>query len=158
MSTVEIEASRTSEEVLGLLDKQVTLYGELEMLADKQSQLLGEDDATPLLKVLACRQRLTVALQDLAQRMAPFRAEWQRVKEAMNARQREAAESMVLQVNERLRRLIERDERDVRMLAARRRTVGAALDQLNCGRSTVQAYSQPVAAGHSNFDQTHDAT
>lgn len=158
MSTMEIDASRASEEVLGLLDKQVTLYGELETLADKQSQLLGEDDATPLLKVLACRQRLTVALQDLAQRMAPFRAEWQRVKEAMNARQRESAESMVLQVNERLRRLIERDERDVRMLAARRRTVGAALDQLKCGQSTVQAYGQPVAAGHSNFDQTHDGT
>lgn len=153
MSSEQVKELAGGPEVLALLDRQVTLYGELEAMAGKQRALIAADDTTPLLKLLAQRQKLTRELQILNDRMAPFRADWPRTKEALPAPQRVEAERLLRDVQDRLRRLLEQDERDVRLLSARKQQVGSALAGLRSGKRAVAAYRHDGGAADARFDR-----
>ena len=151
-----IDATRDSvSDVLGLLDRQVSLYGKLETLAQKQRALITNEDTAPLLKVLAQRQRLTTALQEINDQIAPFRSDWPRFKQSMAPIDRARVEELVRQANERLGNLLDQDEQDVRMLSARKQRVGSMLKGVCSGKQAIAAYkrSSPATA---RLDRTHE--
>jgi len=142
-------------ELLDNLRLQVGLYEALETLSQKQRELVSRQDTAPLLSLLATRQRLTTKLHELGERINPARRRWDNVKASLGAAQRSEAETLLEQVRGHLRRLIEQDESDARMLSARRQTVGDALGAVRQNRSAIGAYRKEAGSGATRLDQTH---
>lgn len=116
-------AVETPEEVLGLLREQSALYARLESFAARQRFLVRAEDTSPLLTLLAGRQRLSADLTRLATRLAPVRRSWSAFRERFSSSQRAEADGLISDVTRRLRRLIESDENDARLLSLRKQGV-----------------------------------
>lgn len=149
--------SRTGDgaELLDNLRMQVGLYEALETLSQKQRELVSHQDTAPLLSLLATRQRLTNKLHELGERINPARRQWDDVKSSLGEAQKSEAETLLEKVRGHLRRLIEQDESDARMLSARRQTVGNALGAVRQNRSAIGAYRKEAGSGATRLDQTH---
>lgn len=125
---------------LELLRKQAAMFGRLESLAAKQRGLVNQDDAGPLLAVLGERQRLTSALAVIGKELQSARRNWAATRKALSPSGREEADGLLEQVQARMRRVIESDERDARVLSARRQTVAGELRQTQTVVHAVSAY------------------
>lgn len=143
--------------VLDLLRKQVRLYEALQSLASKQRDLVTHEDTAPLLALLAARQRLAGKLKELGDQMAPIRLQWSIVSENMNDGDRAEADRLLGEVRAHLRRLIEQDETDARMLSARKQRVGQAMSAVRQGRSAIQAYQSEATLQTARLDQMHQS-
>lgn len=157
MTTDTHAPSGTHGEALELLRTQVSLYEALQSLSRKQRDLVEREDTSPLLGLLATRQRLTVKLRELGERMAPLRQRWADVTRAMSPVQREEAQQLVATVRRCLRELIERDEHDARMLSARRQRVGSAVTAVGRSKSAMMAYRSKAVQPVGRLDQMHES-
>lgn len=128
------EAIEKPEEILGLLREQSALYARLESFAARQRSLVRADDTALLLSLLADRQRLAVELTRLATRLAPVRRGWSAFRERFSSTQRTEADGLISDVTQRLRRVIESDEKDARVLYVRKLGV-AGMSNVECTRS-----------------------
>ena len=152
MTGNERKTNPGGEDLLELLGRQVNTYGELQTLADKQRMLVKAEDTAPLMTLLAERQRLTQELQQLGERMAPWRQNWATWRETLRPQQRASAEGMIREVNDRLRRLLASDEQDMRMLSLRRQRVGQLISEARCGRAALTGYRDEAAASPGHFE------
>lgn len=130
----------TPQEVLLLLRAQRQLYGKLESIAEKQRSLITGDNSNELLGVLELRQRIAGALAELGQRLAPARERWDTYLSAFDNRQREEAESILASIRCSLQRVMERDDTDVKLLAARKQVVTEAMQSTHNSRQAIHAY------------------
>lgn len=128
-----------------LLARQLDLYRRLERLSGAQRQSIETEDPRPLLILLSERQRLTAALSELNPELAAFRLRWASVKPALPAGQRNEIDAMLAEVAERLRRILDGDEADARLLAARKHSLAAQLGELDAAKQTLAAYGQASA-------------
>ncbi|MDO8630645.1 MAG: hypothetical protein Q7R41_09125 [Phycisphaerales bacterium] len=128
------------EEVLGLLREQATLFARLETFADRQRHLVTEDDTRPLLALLVDRRNLSTELTRIAGRLAPVRRDWAAFRESLSPPQKTEADGLVEDATQRLRRLIESDERDARLLSVRKRVTGDALRATHATGQAMSAY------------------
>jgi hypothetical protein len=134
------------EEILGLLREQSALYARLESFAARQRSLVREDDTAPLLSLLADRQRLSVELTRLATRLSPVRQGWSMFRERFSTSQRTEADGLVSDVTQRLRRVIESDEKDARILSLRKQSVATKLHATHRVGQAISAYRVPAGA------------
>jgi len=136
----KVDDESAAQAALVLLRRQAHLFGRLESLAAKQGDLVSRDDATPLLALLAERQRLAAELSQIGGRLEPARRNWVATRNALTPLERDEADGLLTQVRERMRRLIDNDERDARVLSARKESVATSLRQTQTIGSAVSAY------------------
>lgn len=141
-----------ARDALGLLRRQAGLFTKLVQLAEKQRNLVSQADTRPLMALLAERQRLTVGLTEISHELAPARRDWVSTRNALTSVEREEADGLVTQVRERMRELIDSDERDAQVLAARKGVVARELRETRTIGQAVSAY-RTTTPGSSRLDE-----
>jgi len=142
MSTVGTLSSVACEpdEILRMLREQAALYGQLETYAKKQHGLVTQDDTAMLLALLADRQRLSVNLQRLGVRLDPVRRYWAFHHARLTPAQQGEADALLANIRGRLRRVMESDEKDARVLSARKQTAAGSIRATRASGQAVTAY------------------
>ena len=138
-----VRGDRTPDAVLGLLREQRSLYTELESLASKQRSLITGDDPTRLLELLAKRQLIASSLSKVAQRFEPMKRDWEAIRAGFDSNQRLEAEHLLDDIRVHLRRVIDGDEQDARLLSARKEATAGALRKSHSNQSALNAYQTP---------------
>ena len=139
-----VDAPDLPDGVLDLLREQASLYAKLESMAGRQRSLVTEDDVGPLLGLLADRQRLSAQLTKLSTRLAPVRREWETCRRCLSPAQQAEADRLLSDAGGRLRRIIESDEQDARVLSGRKQAVATALQATHSTSQALQAYRAPT--------------
>ena len=134
----------TLDRMVALLEEQSSLFARLELLASKQRALVAQEDTSALLSVLGERQKLSNRLTRIAADLEPVRREWPVVRSRLSVSQRAAAERHLSESRQSLHRIMESDERDARVLAARKQTVACALRGAHETGRAVTAYRVPA--------------
>ena len=134
------------EDVLTLLRQQAELLGKLESLADRQRALVTRDDVGPLLAVLSNRQKLTQELEQVGHVLAPVKANWAVYCGRSEPRLMAEAQALLADNGAKLRRIIDRDDEDVRMLTTRKKAVATQMRATHSTGQAIHAYRAPVAA------------
>jgi hypothetical protein len=152
-----VDPRKTPEEVLDLLRAQIPLYVKLESQAARQRSLITRDDSSSLLSLLADRQRISADLARLGARLEPVRRDWESYRQAFTPVQREEADRMLAEIHEHIQRVIDIDEQDARLLAARKQAVADELRATHSASQAVSAYR--ASAGQSErLDRWDDST
>jgi hypothetical protein len=133
-----------SLKALQLLREQDSICGRMEALASQQRTLLTREDTGPLLDLLADRMRLSEKLAQLASRLDPIRRRWSSYRTLLPSEEKAEADRLLAQTQCRVRRILEDDDHDARILAARRATVVSRLQATYSGGEAVAAYHAPV--------------
>ncbi len=136
----------SAQKVLSLLREQASMYGRLQAIADRQRALVANEDAGPLLSLLADRRKLSESLTQISDRLDPVRRAWSTYREQLAPPERAEAERLLRETSERLRRVIESDEEDVRVLCGRKQAVAEALRATHVTSQAISAYRLPVKA------------
>ncbi len=132
-----------AEDVLGLLRRQAALFARLEQFASRQRALVRADDAGPLLSLLADRQKLSTELTGIAAQLAPVRARWSAFREELGDSQRTEADGLLRDCSLRLRRVIEGDEADARVLSVKKHATASELRAAHATGEALSAYRAP---------------
>lgn len=127
-------------EVLDMLRRQGALYATLEGLAEQQRVLVTCEDVTPLLSLLADRQRLSQELLEVGNRLAPIRGNWVAYRERLAPAEQQEADQLLNASSECLGRIIQSDEHDARVLSGRKQSVGEALGKTASTGRALSAY------------------
>lgn len=148
-STQSVPASHDDGVVLDMLREQASLYARLEVYARRQRELVSGDDTGPLLAVLADRQRLSAELAELGATLAPYRRNWERYRGGLNEVGRSEADRLVAETAACLRRVMESDEQDARLLSARRTLTVREMQSTRAAGTAMAAYrpTADVSAG-----------
>ncbi len=133
-------------EVLSLMRTQATLYERLDTLTANQRSLIAADDTSTLLAHLSQRKKVVDALSQIAGRLAPVRHDWPAVRRRFSEGEGAEADRLIADVEKRLRRMIQRDEEDVRVLSARKQAVSQTLRAAHATGQALTAYRAPVLA------------
>jgi len=128
------------EEILCLLREQASLYSKLDSLSMRQRSLVTGDDVGSLLRLLADRQRLSERLTRIAERLAPARQNWAAYRDWLAPAEREEADRLLGESGQRLRRVIQCDEEDARVLSGRKEAAARALRATHATGRAVAAY------------------
>lgn len=142
-----LKSNGLAPDALSLLRLQASLYAQLELLASRQRNLVRREDTGPLLSILADRRRLSAELLDVSTRLAPIRANWRGFRKGLAPNQQAEADRLVEEAESRLRRVIDGDEHDARLLAARRACVAERLSEARTQRDAFHAYLTPAVGG-----------
>jgi len=134
-----------ADKVLALLREQAAMYGKLETLAVRQQTLVAVEDAGPLLSLLADRQKLADGLTQVASRLEPVRQEWVAYRKRLSPSEQVEADQLWKDARQLLRRIIERDEQDARVLSARKQSGRRGLQTTHVTREALSAYRAPAA-------------
>jgi hypothetical protein len=156
MGNQETKVESTSR-VLEMLREQAALYGRLEDHARRQRLLVTGADATPLLGLLADRQRLSAELAELGAALTPVRVDWEMYRGALSEPERDEADQLVAQSAAALSRVIESDEEDARVLAARRSLTARELQSTRAGRAAMAAYRGAGDGGGARLNHLDEA-
>ncbi len=128
------------DRLLRLLESQRNCYRRLRELSLLQRSLISGDRPELLLNVLGDRQRIVNELAGLNEQLAPFRQDWEGVYESLPAEVRVRAGELLDEINGLLRVILQNDQEDSALLAARKESVRGALAQLDGGRHAQSAY------------------
>lgn len=128
---------------LPLLRAQAALFGRLESLAARQRELVTSDEAEALLVVLNDRQALAAELAGVVRRFEPMRRDWRTVRSRLSDVDRAEADGLLTGIRDQLRRVMDGDERDVRLLSARKVMTAAGLRAAVGAGEAVSAYATP---------------
>lgn len=131
--------------LVGLLRHQSTLYRRLRLLADRQKALVAQDDARPLLALLAERQKLVDGLVGLNEQLACYRRDWTGVYGRLDEPTRKDVAALLEEVNTALGSILQSDRRDSATLAMKRRDVTDRLAVVEAGTRASAAYSSAGA-------------
>lgn len=143
-----------AEDVIRLLGAQRDLYALLARLADRQRGLITGNESQQLLKVIAERQRVLSALGQIGERLKPFRERWQEVRGRMSPQERTTVDEVVADIQRQLAAIIEKDEKDVQLLAARKETATQSMKSIKRGREAGAAYAAAAAAATTGGEWT----
>lgn len=139
---VESKAKRAADVLLGLLDRQLQLYRNLQTLAQQQADLVTTGNPDGLLQVLGRRQGLLEEVKKTNDSLAPFRQRWDDVIRLLDPQQRSEASAMINEINERLQQIMQRDQADSETLQLRCRKIGQEMQTARTGRTALRAYGQ----------------
>lgn len=142
------QQSETSgaEGLLKLLRDQLALYRRLEQMSRGQRALVAQEDPQPLLALLSERQKVVDELVDLSRELAPIQKVFRDEPGMLGAEQRAAAESLHQQTGETLQNILDSDEEDGRLLAARKIQTAKRVQALVTSGQANAAYGMPGAA------------
>jgi hypothetical protein len=126
---------------MGLLRRQQALYGRLHRLAERQRGLIATNDSGSLLTLLGDRQKLVESLMQVSQELAPHRDAWAKTRRSLSKEDQAEADHILADVSRMLGQVISADERDARLLSARKAQTAGALQELRCDQQAVSAYA-----------------
>jgi len=141
--------------LVSLLRHQTTLYRRLRLLADRQKALVVQNDAQPLLSLLAERQKLVDGIVGLTKKLAPYRKSWTEFYAQLDDATREEAAGLLEEVNTALASIGQSDQRDTATLAAKRQDMADRLAVVDTASRASVAYS---SAGATVREVVTDAT
>ena len=147
-------AAPAGPRLMDLFGRQLGLYRRLEQLADVQRKVIEIDDTRPLLQLLSERQKLTTALAELNAEITPYRERWSEVRQTLSAADGAALDGLVRETGDRLRRILENDAADTRLLAAKKNRMAQSLGELETGRRTLSAYGGATVPRAPLLDET----
>jgi hypothetical protein len=136
----ESKAKRAADVLLGLLDRQRQLYRNLQVLAERQAELVSAGNPDGLLQLLAQRQMILEDIKKTNDALLPFRQRWDAICQMLDEPQRAEATAAIREINERLQTIMQRDQKDSEMLQLRCRKIGHELQTARVGRSAIRAY------------------
>jgi len=129
--------------IIELLSQQAMLYGQLNDLSRKQSDLVGGGDPEMLLRILAGRQRLINRVTSLDKELMPFRTDWQQTLAGLSPEQQQRTRELIQQVQTTLGDILTRDERDSQVLRDQQHKVAGQLRTTAVGKRVNNAYGKP---------------
>lgn len=138
-------------ELFELLGRQRDLYSELAGLSAQQSGLIADGEAEALLTVLSRRQSLVEQLGVINDQIGPYRGRVPQIAESLPGAQREALRSLVDQVQELLKSIIDQDDRDRAQLEAARTQVSDEATRAARAGVALGAYRQQPARPTARF-------
>ena len=141
-------------DVLGLLQRQATLYERLNALAARQRAMIESDDVDKLLSLLAERKKITTALTSLSTELAPVRARWESFCSGLNDAERSRAGGLMDRARGSLKELLALDEEDARLLRAKKAATAGSLASLRGGAGAMNAYRSTDSQPH-RLDAVH---
>ncbi len=133
-----------AEELISLLRRQVSIYTRLEQLSGRQRGLIAAEDQQQLLTLLAERQKLVDELSALNQGLIPLQKYWRAHRETVAPSLRAEADQLLGRTGEILQRILGTDERDARILSARKAQTAKQVTELAQGRQAFEAYGGGV--------------
>ncbi len=140
-------------DVVPLLRMQASLFSRLEGFARRQRVLVLQEDTRPLLALLAERQRLSLELAQVSQRLAPVRKHWDSFRELLTVAEREEASALLEETRGSLSRVIESDEQDSRCLGVRKQMAKENLQTSQRKSTAVGAYRAPAMSSGRRLDE-----
>lgn len=146
---MEIEMTE-ADRVLRLLRKQRELYERLADLSQRQRSLITGDHPEQLLTILRDRQSLVNGLAQIHEQLAPLRSDWEQMFERLAPAAKQEVSDLLKQINGMLRGIIESDQQDGALLAARRNAVGQAVGRIGEARAANTAYGRLGGMGESS--------
>lgn len=138
----------STQDVLQLLRDQDEVYDRLERCATRQRSFVSDADVVSLLSVLADREKLIRTLAQLGKLLDPVRSEWKVFRSDLSIVDREEAERLLDRAETRLKKIIQGDEQDARVLAGRKQAAASELRSTHTTGRALSAYQvQPTRAG-----------
>lgn len=134
------------ERLRALVREEISLLGQVDALSQRQAALIGQDDAEPLLALLAERQGIMERVAALAEEAATAREACEGGRRIPAAEWREIERSMAA-VAELAERIATRDRADVGTLTLARDGIATEMTQVDKGRGAAAAYARPAARG-----------
>ena len=160
MTTQTPSATHDVATLTSLLEGQGQLYQQLAQLGGQQSQIIASDlgsadsadaDAPEqLLRLLAQRQQLIDQIAETHEQLAPYRADWSALWQALSDQERCRIGSLVDQVEQLLAGIIKQDDQDRQKLQQAQSRAGAELKQLAAAGNAANAYKPTPSAEQVN--------
>jgi hypothetical protein len=141
-------------ELVRLLETQQGQFHRLHLLADRQRALVLAEDHQPLLDLLGERQRLVDDLVNLTGRLAPYRARWTELYQALDDSMRRHVTQLLEEVNGSLGMILQRDQQDTTLLKARRDSAATQIAVLEDKSRAHTAYSHGAAVAGTALMET----
>lgn len=130
-----------AEQLIRLLEEQRDLYARLRDLSERQRSLITGDRPEALLDILRDRQSSVMALARINESLSPYRRDWEATYLRLEESMRERVGSLLSEINAALQAILKTDQEDGALLAARKRSVGAALENVADSRRVNAAYA-----------------
>ena len=143
----------STELLAELIDRKHQVLVQLRDVGRRQAEIARSGDTSALLKLLAAKQYLIAALQQVERETAPFHAEdpdqrvWRRPEDRAHSAQRAA------ECNELLAEVIALEKDSAEQMAARRQDVAAQLQRVHEAkhvRSAYEAQRRPGSKGQAS--------
>lgn len=146
-----MEAPRwfSAERLLDLLARQVRCYERLQQLGERQRGLICGDQPEALLNVLRERQAQVAELGQLNEALAPFRRDWSGTYRLLDPDQQQRANELLGRMNGMLRVILDSDDSDGQLLAARKQAVGQEIAGMRDRRTAQAAYARQAGTRRS---------
>lgn len=129
--------------LIALLREQRDLYLRLRDLSERQRNLISGDRPEMLLDILRDRQTLVMALARVNEQLSPYRCEWDKTYADLAPATRREASGLLDEINGTLRAILQSDQEDGELLAARKQALGHSLGDLRGARAAGAAYAPP---------------
>lgn len=142
-------AAVDAEKLIQLLEEQRDLYMRLRDLSQRQRALITGDRPEALLDILRDRQTSVVALARINASLSPYRRDWEATYMRLDESLRDRVGDLLGEINGALQSILKSDQEDGALLAARKQTVGAAIENIADTRRVNAAYAKN-ASGSSN--------
>jgi len=149
-----IQTTEKVEKLIELLSQQRCLYGQLQELARKQTELVDGRDPEMLLKVLGARQRLIDQLTTIDRELAPVRAAWSEISGELSQGQQLEVQHLIDDVQKILGEILSHDEKDCERLSHQKQEVAGEIRGAMAGKRVHQAYAPAVSVGQSRYLDT----
>ncbi len=146
--------TESPEAVLALLDEQATLLRRLEVLANRQRELIATDDTRPLISLLGDRRKVMTSLAGVGGRIESARSDWVAYRERFSPHDAERADQLLREIGDRMKKVIESDEEDARLLSLKRKQAVQGIDSAVASQTAVTAYGA-AEAQPSRVDEIH---
>lgn len=127
-------------QVVELLDRQRSLFRELDELSRQQSRLVEAGQAEPLLVVLAQKQRVIEDVEDVNRGLSVFTSDWGARVAALPERSRVLLRTRTDELETLAKAVHARDEHDRSALEAQSRVVSNELATMARTRGAAAAY------------------
>lgn len=142
-----------SDDVVFLLRRQASLFSQLEGFARRQRMLVVQEDTRPLLALLAERQKLSIELAHVSERLRPVRTSWNSYRDRLSDIQRDEADELVRRMQASLSKVIESDEEDARALSVRKQMVRRELETSQTRSAAAGVYRGSAAPAGRRLDE-----
>lgn len=128
--------------LLALLEEQRGLYDRLRLLSERQRNLISGDRPEMLLDILRDRQLLVNALARVNESLSPYRRSWESIYAGLSAEVRERVTTLLEEINSALRLILQSDQEDGALLAARKQSVSREIEEIGGARTANAAYAR----------------
>lgn len=136
--------------MLDLLKRQHQYYLELERLSTQQRSLIQANQPEELLNVLSKRQKIISRIGILNSETAPYREDWDELKDSMPPELRTAIQFLLAKLKEMLNAIIEHDSQDTEVLEKSKQQVREQIHTNSRAQNLAVSYSGTKPANNSN--------